>query len=83
MPVYVYQAVEPEKGCAKCASEFEVTQSIKDERLAVCPECGRPVQRLIQAPALGRSKFDLDYRAKRAGFTKLKKVDKGAYEKLY
>ena len=83
MPIYVYQAMKPEEGCEKCAQEFEVAQSIRDDRLTVCPECGRPIQRLIQAPALGRSKFDLDYRAKRAGFTKLKKVDKGAFEKIY
>jgi len=83
MPIYVYQAVEPEKGCSRCAEEFEVRQSLSEARLETCPGCGARIQRIVQAPALGRSKFDLDYRAKRAGFTKLKKVDKGAYEKLY
>ena len=83
MPVYVYEAVDPKRSCAKCAGSFEISQSIRDERLSACPDCGAPVRRVIQAPALGRSSFDLDYRAKRAGFSKLKKVDKGAYEKLY
>jgi hypothetical protein len=38
---------------------------------------------VIQAPGLTRSKTDLHYRAKRAGFKCLKKVQKGEYEKMY
>ena len=34
MPLYVYEAVEPEKGCAKCRGGFEVSQSIKDDKLS-------------------------------------------------
>ena len=37
----------------------------------------------IAAPALGHSRTDLNYRAKRAGFHSYKKVQKGEYEKLY
>jgi hypothetical protein len=35
------------------------------------------------APAIGRSKTKLDDRAKNAGFTKLKKIGTGEYEKMY
>lgn len=83
MPVYVYEAKDASKGCAKCAGAFEISQSINDERLAVCPDCGTEIYRVIQAPGLGRSKTDLHYRAKRAGFNCLKKVEKGEYEKMY
>ena len=83
MPVYVYEAREPKRGCAKCRGGFEVTQSLKDARLTACPDCGAEVYRVIQAPGLTHSKTDLHYRAKRVGFNCLKKVQKGEYEKMY
>ena len=83
MPLYVYEAVDPKNGCAKCRCGFEVSQSIKDDRLAACPRCGAKVLRVIQAPGLAHSKTDLHYRAKRAGFHSLKRVNKGEYEKMY
>jgi len=83
MPVYVYEAAAPAKGCAKCGTSFEVVQSIRDAPLAECPECGAAVRRVIQAPGLTHSKTDLHYRAKRAGFHTLKKVGRGEYEKMY
>jgi len=83
MPVYDYEAASPEKGCPHCANGFETLQSIQDPRLTVCPQCGAPVRRVITAPAIGRSKSGLDDRAKAAGFTKLKRLGKGEYEKMY
>jgi putative FmdB family regulatory protein len=83
MPTYVYEAKDPKKSCAKCKNSFEIMQSIKDEKLSACPDCGSPVHRIICAPALGHSKTDLHYRAKRAGFKCLKKVQKGEYETMY
>jgi putative FmdB family regulatory protein len=83
MPVYDYEAIDPEKGCPKCAQSFETVQSIHDERLKACPECGAPIRRVISAPAIGRSKSKLDDRAKAAGFKKLKRIGKGEYEKMY
>jgi len=83
MPVYDYEAVSPEKSCPHCADGFEAVQSIHDARLTACPKCGAPVRKLISAPAIGRSKAKLDDRAKAAGFTKLKRLGKGEYEKMY
>jgi len=83
MPVYDYEAREPGNSCPYCKAGFEVVQLIKEPRLETCPQCGSPVRKLITAPAIGRSASKLDDRAKNAGFTKLKKVSKGEYEKLY
>lgn len=83
MPTYVYEAKDASKGCDKCRGGFEVVQSVRDERLSTCPDCGASVIRVIQAPGLTHSRTDLHYRAKRAGFSCLKKVQKGEYEKMY
>ena len=83
MPVYQYEAVDPVKSCPRCADGFEAVQSIHDARLSACPACGAPIRRVISAPAIGRSKSKLDDRAKAAGFTKLKRLGKGEYEKMY
>ena len=83
MPLYVYEARDPQRACAKCRAGFEIAQSLKDEKLVQCPECGAAVYRVIQAPGLTHSKTDLHYRAKRAGFHTLKRVNKGEYEKMY
>ena len=83
MPLYVYEAKGPEESCAKCRGGFEVSQSLKDDKLTACPDCGAPIYRVIQAPGLTHSRTDLHYRAKRAGFSCLKKVQKGEYEKMY
>ena len=85
MPVYEYQARDADEGagCDKCREPFEVVQKISDEPLKVCPACGAPLRKLIPPVALGRSRSGLDDRAKAAGFTKLKKVSKGEYEKVY
>ena len=83
MPTYVYEAREQGKGCSKCRGGFEVIQSLKDEKLTACPDCGAEIYRVIQAPGLTHSKTDLHYRAKRAGFKCLKKVQKGEYETIY
>jgi len=83
MPMYVYEAKDPKRGCAKCSAGFEIEQRLADEKLTACPECGAEIFRVIQAPGLAHSKTDLHYRAKRAGFHTLKKVSKGEYEKIY
>ena len=83
MPTYVYEVREGERGCAKCRAGFEVVQSLKEGRLESCPDCGAAVFRVIQPAGLTHSKTDLHYRAKRAGFKCLKKVQRGEYEKLY
>ena len=70
-------------GMTVLASDTLTVQSINDPKLTACPACGAPVFRVIQAPGLGHSQTDLHYRAKRAGFSCLKKVQKGEYEKVF
>ena len=83
MPTYVYEARNPEGGCAKCRAGMEVRESLDGPRLEKCPHCGAEVFRVVQAPGLTHSRTDLHYRAKRAGFKCLKKVQKGEYESVY
>ena len=83
MPLYVYEAKKRGNSCEKCRDGFEITQRLSDEKLKHCPQCGCEIYRVIQAPGLTHSKTDLHYRAKRAGFHTLKRVNKGEYEKMY
>jgi putative FmdB family regulatory protein len=45
VPIYEYL-------CEGCAYKFEVKQSIKDDPIAACDRCGKPVKRLISSPAI-------------------------------
>ena len=83
MPIYEYQAAEGEKGCKFCANGFERLQTLSEPKREKCPECGAKIVRVISAPAVGKSVSSLDDRAKAAGFTKLKRLGKGEYEKQY
>ena len=40
MPTYEYQ-------CKSCKHTFDAFQSMKDDPLKVCPECGKEIRRLI------------------------------------
>ena len=40
MPTYEYE-------CKKCGHSFDVFQSMKDDPLKTCPECGKELRRLI------------------------------------
>ena len=40
MPTYDYK-------CLKCGNKFELFQSMSEEPIKVCPECGGEVKRLI------------------------------------
>ena len=83
MPIYEYQAAEGETGCPLCSNGFERLQTLSEPKLAKCPKCGAPIVRVISAPSVGKSVSSLDDRAKAAGFTKLKRLGKGEYEKQY
>ena len=82
MPIYLYRA-EGKKRCSYCRRGFEVLQKLADASLNACPKCGGAVRKVIGGFSIGFSKTHLDRRAKEKGFHKLKKVDKGKYEKMY
>ncbi|MBM4164718.1 MAG: hypothetical protein FJ222_09820 [Lentisphaerae bacterium] len=83
MPNYEYEASDPARSCPACLKGIEHFQSLDAPRLTACPECGAPIRKRFSIPAIGRSQTSLDQRAKNAGFSKLKKLGKGEYEKQY
>jgi len=47
VPIYEYQAVQPERGCDRCRRIFEVIQGISEPPLEECPFCHQEIRRLI------------------------------------
>lgn len=81
MPTYLYQVIETDGSGGEV---FEILQGMNDPILAVHPESGKPVRKLLSAPNvitrytadnLSNSKLD------RLGFTKYEKAGDGYYEK--
>ena len=83
MPIREYSAVDPKRSCTHCKEGFELVETLDAPPEETCPECGHPVQRQISAPSVGGSDSGFDDRAKSAGFSKLKKLGHGEYEKKY
>ncbi|MEM8953653.1 MAG: zinc ribbon domain-containing protein [Verrucomicrobiota bacterium] len=83
MPIYEYIAISPEESCHVCRSGFELRRPVERPALDVCPMCKQPVKKLISqvnTPKLTKPLSVTD--AKSAGFSVLKRRDKGVYEKL-
>lgn len=83
MPIREYIAVDPKKSCAHCKEGFEQVEPMEAPTCTVCPECDSKVERQISVPRVGGSDSGFDDRAKGAGFSKLKKLGHGEYEKKY
>lgn len=81
MPIYTYRCVAD--GCADCSEGFDLLQRLSDPELAACPQCGRPVQKQLSAPALAMGGAHLlnEKRVGEKGFTQYRKIGKGVYEK--
>ena len=77
MPVYEYEHLD--SGCT-LGKQFELRQSLDSEKLERCPECGKPVKRLISLCAISTPKTNSDL--KNHGFTKLVRRDHGIYENV-
>jgi len=77
MPVYEY---EHKSSPCKIGKQFEITQSIRDKPLTRCPECGRPVRKLVSRVGISTPKTNAEL--KDLGFTKLVKRDDGVYENV-
>jgi putative FmdB family regulatory protein len=86
MPTYEYQAKDPAGGCDTCRARFEVQQSMRDEPLTACPQCGAPITRLISACGIntrGSERSMLSDRNLRAkGLTKLVNEGGGKFRKV-
>jgi putative FmdB family regulatory protein len=83
MPFYQYTAKHSNKCCDYCRNGFELLQKPNSEAVKKCPKCGAPVKRIITNFSIGISKSSLDTKAREKGFHKLKRLNKGEYEKEY
>ena len=77
MPVYEYEHLDDPCDRGKV---FELKQSINDAPLDQCPDCKRPVRRIMSAPFINSPKTNSELRD--LGFTKLVKRDDGVYENV-
>jgi len=77
MPVYEYEHTGP---ACPIGRIFEVTQSLKERSLSKCPQCGRPIKKLISLVGVSTPKTNSELRD--LGFTKLVKRDDGIYENV-
>jgi len=78
MPVYEYEHTV--EGECPLGQRFERTQSIYSAPFTLCPECGRPVKKLISLASINTPKTDSDLKG--LGFTKLVRRDHGVYENV-
>ncbi len=56
-------------------------QRVAEPKLKKCPECGKAVERLVSAPALGGKYSMTPAKIKASGFTQYKKAGDGVYER--
>jgi len=47
MPIYEYEAVNPDSACRNCGDGFEVIQGVHEKPLSICPQCGKQVKKTI------------------------------------
>lgn len=80
MPLYEYELSEG--SCTICGGKFTLRRPLTAAPLKQCPLCKKPVRRVFSSfntPTLTRPLSVVD--AKKAGFTVLKRVSKGEYER--
>ncbi len=81
MPLYEYEPSKG-KGCVVCAKGFTLRRPATAPDLTQCPICKGPIRKVISSfntPKVLKPVSVTD--AKKAGFTVLKRVSKGEYEK--
>jgi putative FmdB family regulatory protein len=80
MPLYEYELCEG--SCKVCGGRFTLRRPLSAPELTRCPGCKKPVRKLLSAfntPGITKPLSVSD--AKKAGFTVLKKIGKGEYER--
>ncbi|MCP5517310.1 MAG: zinc ribbon domain-containing protein [Verrucomicrobiales bacterium] len=80
MPLYEYELTDGE--CVVCGGHFTLRRPLSAQPLTQCPACKKPVRRVYSAfntPKITKPLSISD--AKKAGFTVLKRVSKGEYER--
>jgi putative FmdB family regulatory protein len=80
MPLYEYEARG--EGCAVCRTGFTLRRPLSAPPLVKCPLCKRPVRKLLSAFTAPTKLKPVSFSdAKKAGFTVLKRIGKGEYER--
>jgi putative FmdB family regulatory protein len=77
MPLYEYELCEGD--CTVCGGKFVLRRPVSAAPLTHCPACKKPVRKVLSSFNTLRSLSISD--AKKAGFTVLKRVSKGEYER--
>lgn len=80
MPLYEFELTEG--SCAICGGKFTLRRPLSAAPLTQCPLCKKPVRRVystFNTPEITKPLSVSD--AKKAGFTVLKRVSKGEYER--
>lgn len=83
MPIYEYVTADEEHSCRICRQGFELHRPLDRPPLETCFYCKNPVKKRISrvhTPKITKPLSISD--AKKAGFTVMKRRDKGVYEKL-
>jgi putative FmdB family regulatory protein len=82
MPIYEYEILEGDS-CKACGGRFELRRPLDRPELTACPLCKKAVRKVITAPSTPKISKPLSVSdAKKAGFSVLKRRDKGVYERL-
>ena len=80
MPLYEYELCEGD--CKVCGGKFTLNRPISAKALTHCPACKKPVRKIISAFSTPTKLKPLSVSdAKKAGFSVLKRVSKGEYER--
>lgn len=80
MPIYEYELCEGD--CKACGGRFTLRRPLSAKGLTQCPACKKPVRKLISGFSSPMKLKPLSVTdAKKAGFTVLKRVGKGEYER--
>ena len=80
MPLYEYELCQG--NCSACGGRFTLRRPLSATELTQCPACKKPVRRVISTfNTVSVTKATSISDAKKAGFTVLKRLGKGEYEK--
>jgi putative FmdB family regulatory protein len=80
VPIYEYELCDGD--CKVCGGKFTLRRPLSAAPLTQCPACKKPVRKIISSFSSPIKLKPLSVTdAKKAGFTVLKKVSKGEYER--
>lgn len=80
MPLYEYELCEGD--CKVCGGKFTLNRPLSAKPLTHCPACKQPVRKIISTFSTPTKLKPLSVSdAKKAGFSVLKRVSKGEYER--